>query len=279
MTLREAFLFGKEYLQRAEIEEYETDAWLLLESACGCTRNDYYMRGSEPLREAQEHCFCEYLNQRAKRIPVQHILGVQEFMGLTFRVTPDVLVPRQDTETLVEEVLKTVKPGSRILDMCTGSGCILLSILHYAEECTGTGADLSEAALAVAQENAQRLGGECRFVRTDLFENIDGRYDVIVSNPPYIATEEIETLMPEVRDHEPRMALDGKEDGLFFYREIIAASRQYLTPDGQLFFEIGCDQGEAVAAMMRAAGFCEVQVIRDLAGLDRVVKGNLTGGM
>lgn len=275
MTLREALLYGKDFLQKSEIEEYETDAWLLLEGACGCTRNDYYMRGETPLTEEEETLFLDGLKKRSKRIPVQHILGTQEFMGLTFRVTPDVLIPRQDTETLVEEVLKVVKPGNRILDLCTGSGCILLSVLHYAKECAGTGADLSEAALCVAEENARALGIDAAFVHTNLFEKIEGRYDVIVSNPPYIATEEIETLMPEVRKMEPRMALDGGADGLVFYRKIVAASKNYLNPGGRLLFEIGCSQGRDVAEMMNAAGFGEIQVKKDLAGLDRVVSGKM----
>lgn len=275
MTLREALALGKDLLKQTGIEEYETDAWLLLEGACGCTRNDYYLRGEEPLTEEQETLWKEYLEKRIRRIPVQHILGVQDFMGLTFLVTPDVLCPRQDTEVLVEEALKHLQPGSYILDLCTGSGCILISLLKYARDCTGTGADLSKEALKVAAQNAERLNVECTLLHSDLFENIEGRFDMIVSNPPYIATKEIEALMPEVRDMEPKMALDGKEDGLFFYREIIREAYQYLSPEGWLLFEIGYDQGEAVSEMMKAAGYAGVQVIKDLAGLDRVVTGRL----
>lgn len=274
MTLREAFVYGKDLLKKSEIEEYETDAWLLLEGACGCTRNDYYVRGDKPLTQEQEALWKEYLKKRTKRIPVQHILGKQEFMGLTFTVTPDVLCPRQDTEVLVEEALKRIRPGSKLLDLCTGSGCILISLLKYKEGCRGTGADLSEKALKVAMQNAENLGVECTFIHSDLFENIEGRFDMIISNPPYIATSEIGTLMPEVRDMEPRMALDGKEDGLFFYREIIRKSHKYLKPSGWLMFEIGYNQGKAVSEMMKSAGYCKIQVIKDLAGLDRVVAGS-----
>ncbi len=273
MTLREALDFGRDLLKRSEIEEYDVDAWLLLEGACGCTRNDLYLWGEKPLTEEQEMLLKEYLEKRRNRIPVQHILGVQEFMGLSFKVTPDVLCPRQDTEVLVEEALKRIHPGSRILDMCTGSGCIILSLLHYAEDCTGVAADLSEKALKVAKENAKNLEKECTFIHSDLFEHITGRFDVIVSNPPYIATKEIETLMPEVRDREPRMALDGHEDGLFFYRKIVEASVNYINPDGWLLFEIGYDQGIQVSTMMKSAGYEEVKVVKDLAGLDRVVLG------
>ena len=274
MTLRAAFALGKDLLKN-KIEEYETDAWLLLEGACGCTRNDLYLRGNDPLSEEQETLYKEYLEKRSRRIPVQHILGVQCFCGLDFIVTPDVLCPRQDTEVLIEEAIKRIRPGSSILDMCTGSGCIILTLLHFVKDCKGTAADLSEKALAVAVQNAKKLEKECTFIHSDLFENIEGRYDVIVSNPPYIATKEIEALEPEVRDMEPRMALDGMEDGLFFYRKIVSASVQYLNPEGWLMFEIGYDQGEQVSEMMKSAGYVDVKVVGDLAGLDRVVIGKL----
>ena len=275
MTLREAFALGKDLLNQANIEEYETDAWLLLEAAAECTRNDLFLRGNEPLKKEQEMLYRAYLEKRSERIPVQHILGVQCFCGLDFIVTPDVLCPRLDTEVLIEEALKRIRPGSSILDMCTGSGCIILTLLHFVKDCQGTAVDLSEKALEVAKRNAQKLQKKCTFIHSDLFENINGRFDVIVSNPPYIATKEIEALEPEVRIHEPMMALDGMEDGLFFYRKIVSESVDYLTPEGWLMFEIGYDQGEAVSYMMEAAGFVQIEVIKDLAGLDRVVIGKL----
>ena len=275
MTLREALALGKDLLQKANIEEYETDAWLLLEGSAKCTRNDLFLRGGEPLTKEQEILYKEYLKKRSSRIPVQHILGVQCFCGLDFIVTPDVLCPRLDTEVLIEEALKRIRPGSSILDMCTGSGCIILTLLHFLKDCRGTAVDLSEKALAVAKQNAEKLGKECTFIHSDLFEHIVGRYDVIISNPPYIATKEIEALEPEVREHEPMMALDGKEDGLYFYRKIVSASRDYLNHEGWLLFEIGHDQGEALSEMMKSEGYCQIQVIKDLAGLDRVVIGKL----
>lgn len=275
MTLREAFALGKDLLYKAEIEEYETDAWLLLEGAADCTRNDLFLRGNEPLEEGKVLLYKEYLAKREQRIPLQHILGVQCFCGLDFIVTPDVLCPRLDTEVLIEEALKRIRPGSSILDMCTGSGCIILTLLHFVKDSIGTAVDLSEKALEVAKKNAEKHSKECTFIHSDLFEHIEGRYDVIVSNPPYIATKEIEALSPEVRDHEPMMALDGFEDGLFFYRKIVSAAASCLNPEGWLMFEIGHDQGEQVSEMMKSAGFCEVRVIKDLAGLDRVVVGKL----
>lgn len=278
MTLREALARGKDLLKKENIEEYETDAWLLLENACHCTRNDLYLRGDQPLTEEQEALYESTLQKRTERIPVQQIIGTQCFCGLEFLVTKDVLCPRMDTEVLVEEALKHIRPGDRILDMCTGSGCILLSLLHYTKNCQGIGVDLSEKALAVAKSNAKKLGIDSTFIQSDLFEKVEGTYDLIVSNPPYIATKEIETLEPEVRVWEPRMALDGMEDGLFFYRKIVDASVQYLNPGGWLIFEIGYDQGEAVSGMMKDAGYGNVRVLKDLAGLDRVVVGIIVGG-
>ncbi len=221
----------------------------------------------------QQSSFFAWIEKRSRHIPLQHILGCQEFMGLRFKVTKDVLIPRQDTETLVEEVMRGLHDGFHILDLCTGSGCILLSLLRYSNHCAGTGSDVSEAALKVAEENARALGQKAEFVRSDLFENISGEYEVIVCNPPYIPTGEIPGLMEEVREHDPRSALDGGEDGLCFYKKIIAQAGDYLTPGGRLYFEIGCSQAEAVSGLMKAAGYREVNVCRDLSGLDRVVSG------
>ena len=199
-------------------------------------------------------------------------------MGLTFAVNENVLIPRQDTEILVEEILPYLTSGVRILDMCTGSGCILISLLHYSLWAEGVGADLSAGALQVARKNAEVLLSQERkvsFVESDLFEKVEGRYDIIVSNPPYIQTEVIKGLMPEVRDHEPMMALDGTEDGLYFYRRIVEESKEFLRKEGRLFFEIGYDQAEDVKKLMETAGFTDVTVVKDFAGLDRVVHGYL----
>lgn len=206
-------------------------------------------------------------------------------MGLTFLVNKDVLVPRQDTEVLVEEVMKNLHDGMRILDLCTGSGCILLSLLHYSNDCTGVGVDLSAEALAVARENYERLRierpeMEALFLEGDLFAALStegGRFDIIVSNPPYIETDVMSTLMPEVREHEPRIALDGGADGLVFYRRIAQEAGRHLNGGGMLFFEIGCGQADAVREIMEEAGFREIQVVKDFAGLDRVVYGSWFG--
>lgn len=291
MTYRKLYEKGCTALAGAGIEEAALDARLLLEYVCHTDRNALLVHGDRNVETAEETQYLSFIGERAKRIPLQHLTGEQDFMGLSFYVNEHVLIPRQDTEILVEEVMREPHDGMRILDMCTGSGCILLSLLHYSNECSGVGVDLSEDALAVARKNAERIcpeysvkeclegnkESEIAFVQSDLFENVTGQYEIIVSNPPYIASAVIPTLMPEVREHEPMMALDGTEDGLFFYRKITDESGKYLVRGGRLYFEIGYDQAEAVSSLMRDAGFTEVTVVKDYAGLDRVVHGVYTG--
>lgn len=287
MTYREAYQAGKEQLDLAGIDESALDARLLLEYVCGTDRNRLLVYGHEPVQEEELRRYRELLMRRADRVPLQYLTGLQSFMGLDFLVNEHVLIPRQDTEILVEEVLRNLHDGMSVLDLCTGSGCILISLLRYTNDCRGLGTDISPKALAVAAENAERLvpeavkpdtesGERLLFLESDLCERVEGKFDVIVSNPPYIPTGAIETLMPEVRDHEPRLALDGSEDGLLFYRRIIDESRIYLKGGGMLFFEIGFDQGAAVRELMERAGFLGVKVSKDYAGLDRVVSGTLS---
>ena len=276
MNYREAFETGKGTLAAAGIEEAELDARLLLEEICGTDRNTLLVHGDRNVTEEELAQYKEMLEKRSAHIPLQQIIGRQSFMGLDFYVDENVLIPRQDTELLVEEALKELHDGMRILDMCTGSGCILLSLLKYSNDCEGIGADISEEALKVAERNRVQLGLEnAAFIRSDLFEAVEGKFDLLVSNPPYICSDVIDTLMPEVREHEPRQALDGSADGLHFYRRILADCRAYLKPGGMLLFEIGYDQGEAVKRLMEENGFLEVEVKKDYGGLDRVVLGTL----
>lgn len=283
MNYRECFEKGKRALAEVEIEEAELDARLLLEHICGTDRNTLLVHGDRTVSPEEEKQYLDAVERRSRRIPLQQITGQQEFMGLPFRVNSNVLIPRQDTEVLVEEVLKHTHDGMQILDMCTGSGCILISILHYSNDCEGLGVDVSSPALEVAEENAERLlsgrtGVSARFLQSDLFEVVDGKYDILVSNPPYIRSTVVDTLMPEVRDYEPRIALDGEEDGLAFYRRILSDCRKNLKKGGMLFFEIGYDQAEDVKGMMEQSGFLEVTVKKDFGGLDRVVFGTLGFG-
>lgn len=273
MNLRNALEYGKQILLSANIPDGANDAWLLLSHVTGITRAAYFMDAERELTEEQEQDYKGALQKRQSRIPLQHITGEQEFMGLCFIVNEHVLIPRQDTEILVEEVLAHAKPKSTVLDMCTGSGCIAVSLSKYGEELQVVAADISKEALIVAQENGKAQGVAVSFLQSDLFENVQGTYDVIVSNPPYIPTKVIEQLEAEVKLHDPMQALDGKEDGLYFYRKIIAESPKYLKNQGTLFFEIGHDQGADVSLLMREAGFEHVTVKKDLAGLDRVVFG------
>lgn len=278
MTYRECYEQGCRTLQAAGIEEAALDARLLLEAVCGTDRNDLLVHGEQPVAPEAEEKYLNWIRQRAEHIPLQQLTGEQGFMGLTFSVNEHVLIPRQDTEILVEEVLKELHDGMRVLDMCTGSGCILLSLLHYSNDCEGLGVDLSVEALEVAGRNVLKVltpekAEHAHFLQSDLFEKVEGKFEIIVSNPPYIASAEVEKLMPEVRDHEPRMALDGTEDGLYFYRRIIEEAGKHLVSSGMLFFEIGYDQGQAVSELMRTEGYCDVQVVQDYAGLDRVVFG------
>ena len=282
MTYKALYEYGKKKLEEAGIEEASLDARLLLEYVCHTDRNELLVYGDKNRSEFEAQVYQMAIDRRAARIPLQHITGEQEFMGLRFRVNEHVLIPRQDTEILVEEAMRCLSDGMRILDLCTGSGCILLSLLKYSNECEGIGIDISDKALLTARENASALQLDAVFLEGDLFaplENYvssktkDRLFDIVVSNPPYIETEEIKVLMPEVREHEPLLALDGGEDGLSFYRKIIQKAPEYMRKGAHLFLEIGCKQGEAVRTLMQEAGFSQIQILKDYAGLDRVVFG------
>ena len=295
---------GQMILANAGIEEAGLDAWLLLEYITGKSRAYYFAHGEESVTESTAERYMELISRRAGHIPLQHLTHQAFFMGYEFYVDENVLVPRQDTETLTESALECMETekNPHILDMCTGSGCILISLLKERADAYGTGVDLSEGALKVAVRNAQTLGVEERaeFIKSDLFsemqntvhetdntpkdtikdaehENNNGNhtraYDMIISNPPYIPTAEIEELMEEVRFHDPRMALDGMEDGLYFYRTITEQAKDHLVPGGWLLYEIGCSQGKDVADLLRKEGFEDIEIRQDLAGLDRVVLG------
>jgi len=273
MTYRELYECGKVQLQQASVDDAENDAWYLLEYVTGRNRTWYFLNMTNEVCKEEQERYQELIEVRKNHIPLQHITGEQEFMGLSFLVNEHVLIPRQDTEILVEWVLKVLQPGMTVLDMCTGSGCILVSLAKFVDGILVTGADISKQALEVAKYNAQVHNVDATFVQSDLFEMIEMKYDVIVSNPPYIRTDVIEGLKEEVKLHDPYIALDGKEDGLYFYRKIVDESVKFLNPGGKLYFEVGHDQGCEVKELMEAQGFKEVAVKKDLAGLDRVVFG------
>lgn len=284
MTFEEAYNRGKDILIKAGVADALIDARLLLEEAAQVNKAYLLMHANEELKlsceDSAEDSYFRMIDMRAKRIPLQHIVGYQDFMSLRFKVNNNVLVPRFDTEVLVEEALKHVHDGMRVLDMCTGSGCILVSILKYSNDCCGVGVDISDKALEVAKENADillsdRTDVDVTFIKSDLFNelNKENKFDVIVSNPPYIQTEVIKTLDSEVKDHDPIIALDGGGDGLDFYRRIIDDAGDYLNPGGVIIFEIGYDEAQEVLNILGRAGYINVSVIKDLSGLDRVVVG------
>ena len=283
LTLKEALAKAVDKLQQMEVPDADIDAWYLLSYVTGLDRAAFFLHGEEPMAEPDMIRYCDLVTKRGERIPLQHLTGEQEFMGLDFHVNEHVLIPRQDTECLVERVLPYVD-GKRVLDVCTGSGCILLSLLLELPQALGTGVDVSEGALCVAKENRKRLGLEQRaeLIQSDLFSadyfqknsgNDHMEYDMLISNPPYIRTEDIEGLMEEVRFHDPVLALDGKENGLYFYEKITEQAGTYLKPGGWLMYEIGCDQGMDVSEIMKKNGFEQIEIKKDLAGLDRVVTG------
>lgn len=262
-------------LAAAGVETPATDARRLLAHAAGAAPGAPGPRGADPVPAAQAEAFRALVAARAARRPLAHLTGWRAFWTHRFAVTPDVLDPRPETETLVAAAL--ARPFARLLDLGTGSGCILLSLLSERPGATGLGTDVSEAALAVAARNAAALGlaGRAAFARSDWFAGVSGVFDLIVANPPYIAEAELAGLDPEVRDHEPRLALTPGADALAAYRAILAGAPAHLVPGGALMVEIGAAQGPAVAALFAAAGFAEVAVHPDLAGRDRVVSGRL----
>ena len=271
MTYREVYESGVNTLKENDCKEAVLDARLLLEYVCGTNRNDLLVHGDREVPSEAVKQYRECIFRRAGGEPVQYITGEQDFMGLTFKTHESTLIPRQDTECLVEEVMMHLHDGMRILDMCSGSGCILLSLLKYSNDCIGVGAELQPQAVALARENAENLGIEATFIESDLFGQVEGKFDIIVSNPPYIESAVIDTLDREVREHEPMSALDGGADGLDFYRKITEEAKGYLSRGGKIFYEIGYNQAEDVGELLRRSGYIDIVVKKDLAGLDRVV--------
>lgn len=280
LTLQILLEEGTEALTKAGVTEASLDAKYLLFEAFETDMTHFLLDRNQSLSEEENTPrilnYRSMVEKRSQRIPLQQITGSREFMGMEFYVNEHVLIPRQDTETLVELVLKDYK-GMKpvILDMCTGSGCIAISLAGISGFDRVTAVDVSKEALKVAEKNAENLLGQGRitFVESDLFSSLEEqkKFDVIVSNPPYIPTKIIEGLQPEVRDFEPMLALDGKEDGLYFYRRLADEGRRYINAGGAVYFEIGYDQAEAVSDLLREAGFAEIRVIKDAAGLNRVV--------
>ncbi len=297
MTYREALEAGVRRLEAAGVPDAQWDAFCLWERASGQSRAAYLTHREEAAEKAWLAEFQRLTALREKRIPLQHLLGEAWFMGLPFFVNREVLIPRPETELLAERVLadwtdrkpteagqgggrpaaaeNSEPQGLRLLDMCTGSGCLAVSLAVLGHFSRVAAADISPEALAVARRNAERNGVAVDFFQGDLFGGLPAgsTYQVLVSNPPYIPTGDLETLMPEVRDHDPRLALDGGADGLDFYRRLAWEAVPFLAPEARVYWEIGWDQGPAVRRILEEAGYGNVQVLPDLAGKDRMVTG------
>lgn len=292
MTLFHLLTEGTRALEQSGNPDAKNDANQLLLAAFHLDTVHFLLNRMQELEDNDYNRSCmelyrSMIQKRQRRIPQQQILGCQEFMGLNFYVNKHVLIPRQDTETLVERVLEeqgSRASGKTVLDVCTGSGCIAVSLAVKGAFASVTAADISEEALKVARRNADALGcaDRMQFFQGDLFAALEHspvcRFDIITSNPPYIPTEVIKTLEPEVRDHEPMLALDGTEDGLHYYRRIALEAGAFLNEGGSIYLEIGYDQGAAVSGLMEAAGFINVQVLKDLPGNDRVVRADWPAG-
>ena len=274
-NLREVYTEGKNRLQKAGVQSYEFDARQLLFFVFSIDANQYLLNQSMPLGEEEEkkvNSYFEAIQKRSEKIPLQYITGEQNFCGLDFYVNENVLIPRLDTEVLVEKILEYEEPGQRVMDMCTGSGCIAIT-LQKLGGFQVMAVDISEEALTLARKNAQRNQAQVTFFQSNMFDQLSNtsKVDVIVSNPPYIESKVVDELDDEVKKYEPRLALDGMEDGLHFYRILAREGKRFLNEGGRLYVEIGFDQDEAVKEIFGAQGFLDIQVYKDLAGLDRVV--------
>ena len=274
-NLREVYTEGKNRLQKAGVQSYEFDARQLLFFVFSIDANQYLLNQSMPFGEEEEkkvNSYFEAIQKRSEKIPLQYITGEQNFCGLDFYVNENVLIPRLDTEVLVEKILEYEEPGQRVMDMCTGSGCIAIT-LQKLGGFQVMAVDISEEALTLARKNAQRNQAQVTFFQSNMFEQLSNtsKVDVIVSNPPYIESKVVDELDDEVKKYEPRLSLDGMEDGLHFYRILAREGKRFLNEGGRLYVEIGFDQAEAVKEIFGAQGFLDIQVYKDLAGLDRVV--------
>ena len=293
MKTRQLVREGEYRLAKAYCMDPKIDAEELYCFLTGMDRMGIFMKAEEEVDPETEEKYMELIERRASRVPLQHITGVQEFMGYSFDVNSDVLIPRQDTETLVTEAARIIGETPReklsffeklrgekewdVLDLCCGSGAVGVSIAKICANAKVTGSDISERAVETARENARKLRTKAKFVVGDMFGPFIGKkFDMIVSNPPYIRTNMISILQEEVKSHEPLTALDGGRDGLDFYRIIVDEAADHLKPEGFLLLEIGHDQGEDLRKMLKDSGkYSPAEVIRDLPGRDRVVKCKL----
>ncbi len=270
--IRALYERGVEILQKENIEGAAYDARILLEWVFSFSHADFILEANSEANKEKEEQYIECIKKRSTHYPLQYIMKQAAFMDFSFFVDEGVLIPRQDTETLIETILEREEDkGQRMIDVCTGSGCIAISLKKYMPSTSVTAVDISRTALDIAKTNAKRLEADISFVESDLFKEVDGTFDILVSNPPYIRTDEIEKLMDEVKVFEPKLALDGMEDGLFFYRKLLEEGRAYLKKGARVYFEMGYDQGKALTSLFLQYGYKNINIRKDLAGLDRVI--------
>ena len=275
MKIEELLRYGKEKLEKQKVEDTSIISRILMQYVLKIDRNKLIINKNDNVDINKENEYKEYIEKIIKGKPVQYITNNQEFMKLNFYVDENVLIPQPDTEILVEEVIKSIDimENIEILDMCTGSGCIGISLAKNIENTKVTLVDISKEAIEIAKKNAIQNGVENKvtFIQSDMFENVKGKFDIIVSNPPYIKTDEISILSKEVQN-EPTLALDGGQDGLVFYRQIIKQANNYLKHNGYLCMEIGEDQKEEVLELIKQeANYVNIKTYKDLSGNDRVI--------
>ena len=270
--LEEALRDAKKVLREAGIDSWAIDGDVLMAHALGMRRESLITENRRALSEDELGLFNSYVERRQKLMPVAYIINRVEFMGLDFFVDEDVLIPRPDTETLVEAAIERInKSGAKtVLDMCTGSGAIAISIAHYCPKSQVSAVDISQAALKTAKKNAGGNGVQIDFIASDMFEDVEDKFDIIVSNPPYISGQEMTELSDNVSNYEPHLALFGGVDGLGFYRRL-SKSGKYLQEKGVIIIEIGAYQKNDIVEIFRKEGFCLHSVFKDLAGLDRTL--------
>lgn len=267
MTNEQAINYAINKFEDAGIDDAKIDAFLLLNAATGIDKASYYLKKDEELEE--KSLFMGMVEKRADHVPCQYIIGKTNFMGFDIYVNENVLIPRQDTETVVEETLKRIADNKSVLDMCTGSAAIAIALKKFNASLNVSAADISKEALDVAKKNVEENGCEINLIQSDLFEKIISKFDVIISNPPYVTDDEYEKLAPEVKEHEPKIALKAGKDGLDIYKKLIPMAANYLNDNGMISLEIGCNQALAVKQILEENGFINIEIIKDLPGLDR----------
>lgn len=287
-TVIKALTWAETYLKRFKVPEAKIDAEYLLSHILKCKRQELYLNPNTQLTNQEINTFKGFIQKRSKREPLQYIIGEEEFRGLIFKVTRDVLIPRPETELLVEEAVKIIErqrakgkgQKTNVIDLCTGSGCIAVSIAKEIDNCKVYATDISEKALAVAKENAKghRVEDRITFLQGSFLEplkdkGLEGKIDIMLSNPPYVSKKDMEKLQPEIKEYEPPLALYGGEDGLDSYRTIIPDAISYLKDGGCLIFEIGYGQAEGVKELFgKNLAYVKIEIIKDLSGIERVVK-------